>query len=67
MDEKEDYFKVNKETWNKKVAVHAKSEMYDLNAFKDGKSSLKSFELESLGDVSGKSLLHLQCHFGQIP
>jgi len=65
MDEKEDYFKVNKETWNKKVAVHAKSEMYDLNAFKDGKSSLKSFELESLGDVSGKSLLHLQCHFGQ--
>ncbi|MBT8303654.1 MAG: class I SAM-dependent methyltransferase [Bacteroidia bacterium] len=65
MNRKEDYFEVNKETWNKKVSVHAKSEMYDLNAFKAGKSSLKSYELEALGDVSGKSLLHLQCHFGQ--
>ena len=27
--------------------------------------SLKSFELEGLGEVKGKSLLHLQCHFGQ--
>ena len=23
------------------------------------------YELEALGDVKGKSLLHLQCHFGQ--
>ena len=65
MSNKEEYFSVNKETWNKKVAVHAKSEMYDMEAFKKGKTSLKHYELEALGDVSGKSLLHLQCHFGQ--
>lgn len=59
------YFETNKETWNKKVGVHAKSEMYDLEAFKKGKSSLMKYELEALGNVSGKSLLHLQCHFGQ--
>lgn len=61
----QDYFKVNKSTWNEKVKVHAESEMYDLEAFKNGKSSLMSYELEALGDVNGKSLLHLQCHFGQ--
>ena len=59
------YFEVNKATWNDKVKVHSKSEMYDLDAFKNGKSSLMLYELEALNDVKGKSLLHLQCHFGQ--
>ena len=59
------YFEVNKDTWNKKVKVHSKSDMYDLEAFKKGNSSLMSYELNALGDVKGKSLLHLQCHFGQ--
>ncbi|WP_339703285.1 class I SAM-dependent methyltransferase [uncultured Marixanthomonas sp.] len=58
-------FSTNKETWDKKVAVHAASKFYDVDAFKKGKSSLNNFELEALGDISGKSLLHLQCHFGQ--
>ncbi len=65
MENKEKYFATNMETWNKKVAVHAKSDMYDLEAFKKGKHSLMKYELDALGDVSGKSLLHLQCHFGQ--
>ena len=60
-----DHFEVNKATWNEKVKIHAKSDMYDLEAFKKGKSSLMSYELKALGDVSGQSLLHLQCHFGQ--
>ena len=64
MDLKE-AFSTNKETWNKKVAVHAQSEFYKLEEFKKGESSLNSYELNALGDVSGKSLLHLQCHFGQ--
>ncbi|TNJ44610.1 class I SAM-dependent methyltransferase [Tamlana fucoidanivorans] len=59
------YFDTNRDTWNKKVAVHAKSTLYDLEGFKKGNSSLKRYELEALGNVSGKSLLHLQCHFGQ--
>lgn len=59
------YFDTNKCTWNNKVKVHAKSDMYDLDAFKKGKSSLMAYELDALGDVSGKSMLHLQCHFGQ--
>ena len=35
-----------------------------MESFKKGKSSLNFIELDGLGDVSGKTLLHLQCHFG---
>ena len=59
------YFDTNKSTWNDKVKIHANSEMYNLEAFKKGKTSLMAYELEALADVKGKSLLHLQCHFGQ--
>ena len=58
-------FKTNRNTWNKKVAIHAASDFYDLKGFKMGKSSLKKYEINALGNVSGKTLLHLQCHFGQ--
>lgn len=60
-----DHFEANRQIWNDKVKVHSKSDMYDLEAFKNGKSSLMPYELNALGDVKGKSLLHLQCHFGQ--
>ena len=65
MTDNSQYFSTNKITWNNKVKVHAESEMYAMDAFKKGKNSLMSYELNALGDVTGKSLLHLQCHFGQ--
>lgn len=65
MEDNTNYFEVNKETWNKKVSVHAQSKMYKMDAFKAGETSLMPYELSALGDVAGKSLLHLQCHFGQ--
>ena len=58
------YFDANKKLWDKKTAIHADSDFYDLKEFKEGKSSLNFVELEALGDVKDKSLLHLQCHFG---
>ncbi len=42
-----------------------KSDFYNLQAFKKGRNSLNEIELELLGDVKGKKVLHLQCHFGQ--
>ena len=45
--------------------MHAASKFYDLHSFINGKNSLNNYELDALGDVKGKSLLHLQCHFGQ--
>ena len=61
----DEYLEQNKELWNEITPIHAKSEFYDLEGFKKGKSSmLYPMEREEAGDVNGKSLLHLQCHFG---
>ncbi len=65
MDATSEYFEKNRLSWNNRVEAHLKSDFYDLEGFLDGKSSLKSIELGLLGDVSGKKVLHLQCHFGQ--
>ena len=60
-----DYFEANRQGWNKRTAVHKDSAFYDVASFKNGKTSLNNIELNELGDVKGKTLLHLQCHFGQ--
>lgn len=65
MNTEEDYISINRELWNTRTAVHLESGFYDMASFRNGKSSLKDIELEDLGDIRGKSLLHLQCHFGQ--
>jgi ubiquinone/menaquinone biosynthesis C-methylase UbiE len=59
------YIELNRKAWNQKTDYHVKSRFYDNEAFINGKSSLNAIELELLGDVSGKTILHLQCHFGQ--
>lgn len=65
MNEIKFFFETNKKTWNKKTDVHINSEFYDNENFIKGKNSLKHIEEELLGDLKGKSILHLQCHFGQ--
>ncbi|EPJ52920.1 MAG: methyltransferase [Osedax symbiont Rs2] len=59
-----DYIKTNKKSWDKRTEIHISSKFYDVEGFLNGKNALQEIELNELGDVSGKSLLHLQCHFG---
>ena len=59
-----EYFKTNKNSWNKRVATHVNSKFYDVPGFLSGNTSLNEIELSALPDVNGLSLLHLQCHFG---
>jgi hypothetical protein len=54
MENLPDYININKETWNKKTAVHIASDFYNNEAFLNGKSSLNHFEIDLLGDVSQK-------------
>ena len=61
----QDYFEINKQTWNNKVPVHLASDFYNQEAFLNGKNSLPEIDIELLGNIEGKSILHLQCHFGQ--
>lgn len=59
-----EYLENNRSLWNGWTRLHKPSRFYDVDSFKAGTSSLKPLELEEVGDVEGKSLLHLQCHFG---
>ncbi len=55
---------INRRYWDEVVPVHAGSELYNLAGFKSGGISLDALERGEVGEVAGKSLLHLQCHFG---
>lgn len=59
------YLEINKRLWNNKVDIHIESEFYSNDKFIQGANSLNSIELDLLGDLKDKSVLHLQCHFGQ--
>ncbi len=58
------FIQANRKHWNELTPIHEASEFYDVESFKAGRSTLLPIEVEELGDVSGKTLLHLQCHFG---
>ena len=61
----EDPVEANRRLWDARTPIHVRSAFYDLDAFRAGRTSLRPLELEEVGDVRGKRLLHLQCHFGQ--
>jgi len=60
------YLNVNRALWDEKTKHHQYSDFYDMEGFLSGKTSLREIELTALAPlVAGKSVLHLQCHFGQ--
>lgn len=59
-----DHFDANRELWNKRTMVHKDSSFYDVAGFKNGADVLTPIELGEVGNVKGRSMLHLQCHFG---
>ncbi|MCM2420192.1 class I SAM-dependent methyltransferase [Streptomyces sp. RKAG293] len=46
------------------VPIHTAGEYYDLESFRAGQDVIRPFEAAEVGSVTGKSLLHLQCHLG---
>jgi hypothetical protein len=54
------HFKENQESWNELTPLHMDSEFYNLSGFKNGNTSLKHIELNEIGNVKGKNILHLQ-------
>jgi SAM-dependent methyltransferase len=57
-------YEANRSLWEAWTAIHAEGEFYDLAGFRAGGVRLRDEEIEAVGDVTGKTLLHLQCHFG---
>ncbi len=62
----EEHFEINHRRWEEAVQIHVKSTtgVYGVPEFRAGADVLGQIESEEVGDVSDKSLVHLQCHFG---
>lgn len=54
----------NKAHWDERVGAHIGTAFYGVDTFLGGRCPLKPADLALMGDVSGKRLVHLQCHFG---
>jgi SAM-dependent methyltransferase len=54
----------NRRLWDEWARTHYASSFYDVAGFRRGGSRLREVEIEELGSVKGRDLLHLQCHFG---
>jgi ubiquinone/menaquinone biosynthesis C-methylase UbiE len=59
-----DFVGKNKDLWNEWAEINVRSPFYDVEGFKRDRSPLDAEVLAGLGDLTGKSVLHLQCHFG---
>ena len=44
---------INYQSWEDRTAIHLKSKFYDIEGFKKNPMSLKSFEVDELGEVRG--------------
>jgi len=64
MENFKDHFEANRRLWNQRTLVHRDSAFYNRSGFLAGETVLTPIELHELGEVKGRSLLHLQCHFG---
>jgi SAM-dependent methyltransferase len=60
----DEWMETNRANWDERVPIHVSGEFYDVDGFREGEERLRPFELAEVGDVSGKEILHLQCHFG---
>ena len=58
------YRDTNRSLWDGWAEINSRAASYRTDEFRAGKNKLHAIELEEVGDVRGKSLLHLQCHFG---
>ena len=56
----------NRKLWDAYTAIHTKGSFYDVDRFRKDPADVRiePWEHEEMGDVAGKSLLHVQCHFG---
>jgi SAM-dependent methyltransferase len=61
-----DFSAANRLNWDNRAELHATDETgtYMIDRVLGGGSALHDLEVKELGDVSGKDIVHLQCHIG---
>jgi SAM-dependent methyltransferase len=61
----QEWYEENRQSWNSATVQHNSHKGDQAVFFEGGGSNLFADEIELLGDVRGKQLLHLQCNAGQ--
>jgi len=61
-----DPIEINRRNWDERAIIHAldTTGFYGLDRVRSGADRLNGIEAAELGDISGKTILHLQCHIG---
>ena len=62
-----DPIEINRRNWDERASLHAREALGEdmLARLRAGEDFLLAIEAAELGDVSGKRVLHLQCHIGR--
>ena len=62
----DDALRDNRDLWDAWARINTASDFYDVASFRDGRRPirLRDYERDEIGPVEGRTLLHLQCHFG---
>ena len=62
----DDALRANRDLWDAWTAINARSAFYDVASFRSGERGIRlsDYERSEIGPVAGRTLLHLQCHFG---
>jgi SAM-dependent methyltransferase len=62
----DEHLEANRELWDAWTRINAASRFYDVASFKTGEDGIRlaDYERQEIGPVEGRTLLHLQCHFG---
>lgn len=63
---RDEWVELNQAWWDERAPIHVGSEFYDLQGFlaEPAMTTLRPFEVDEVGDVAGRTLVHPQCHFG---
>lgn len=63
---RDEWADLNRRWWDERAPIHVDSELYDVPGFlaHPDATTLRPFEIDEVGDVGGRTLVHPQCHFG---
>src|SRR5271166_2554146 len=63
---RDEFCTANRRNWDERVAIHRRDAtgFYKVERFLAGEKRLYAIDSGELGEIAGKRLIHLQCHFG---
>ena len=64
--DRDEFCAANRHNWDERVAIHRRDAtgFYAIERCLAGKKPLHAIDSGELGEIAGRRLIHLQCHFG---